>query len=90
MVFAVSIFSEGFDKTHLNMPLQSTLTFFQNISMITKTFKEAMSIEIKGIKVPADGVCCPNFSEGFDETLISMPLQSALTFFKISQRSYVN
>ena len=41
-----------------------------------------MSIDIKGIKVPADGVCSPNFSEGFDETHISMPLQSALTFFQ--------
>ena len=79
-----------FYEQNFFMPLQSTLTFFQNISMITKTFKEAMSIEIKGIKVPADGVCCPNFSEGFDETHIRMPLQSALTFFKISQRSHVN
>ena len=78
MVFAVSIFSEGFDKTHLNMPLQSTLTFFQNIAMITKTFKEATSIEIKGIKVPADGVCCPNFQQRFCPNLTKINSPAAV------------
>ena len=84
MAFAVPIFSEGFDETHV-LKYVIAICSFQNISMVARTFKEAMSIDIKGIKVPADGVCSPNFSEGFDETHISMPLQSALTFFKISQ-----